>query len=103
MLSTLLPTVVQALRGSSPVTAVPPGPRTSAENKTIPVYHFDKFVKHAAVFGMEAAKERCFCYSLQNHFRNVLLWPLESSSKIEALSRELLSQKDILPIIGGML
>ena len=72
MLSTLLPTVFPALRDFSPVMAVPPGPCISAENKMIPVYHFDKFVKHAAVFGMEAAKERCFCYSLQSHFQNGL-------------------------------
>lgn len=62
----------------------PLGPCISAEAKTIPVYHFDKFVKHSGVFGQEAAKERYLRYSLQNHFQNVLLWPLESSSKIEA-------------------
>lgn len=62
----------------------PPGACISAENETIPVYHFDKFVKHSAILGQGAAEERYLRYSLQNHFQNVQLWPSESSSEIEA-------------------
>lgn len=74
----------RALWDFSSVTAFPPRPLYFSREQTIPVYHFDKFVKHSAVFRQEAAKERRPRYGLQNHFQTVLLWPLESSSKIEA-------------------
>lgn len=81
----------------------PPSPCISVENNTIPVHHFDKFVKHSAVLVQEAVKERYLRYGLQNHFQNALPRPLESSSKIEVRKTypENQSQKDILPVIGG--
>lgn len=56
----------------------PLGPYISAENKMITVYHFDKFVKHAAIFGKEAAEKDAFVTVYKTISKMCLFSPIEA-------------------------